>query len=133
MKFTTTVLTLALSLSTLITTSCSSSGSTAPASGVGSAPAADGSVLAKPLAAAHQSALQALAAVGANVTVNEAAYLEGKRPHKMGVMVGSGGETIKITLTAQGQQTHVSVATKKSILGIAGQKNWDAQVLAAMR
>jgi hypothetical protein len=86
------------------------------------------------LAAAHQSGLDALAKIGANVKKNEPAYLEGRRPNKIGLVVGSGGETVKIWLTAQGgAKTAVKVKTVKSFVGIAGQRNWDSEVIAAMQ
>jgi hypothetical protein len=87
----------------------------------------------KPLAGAHQSALQALAGVGAVVKQNTPTYVEGRRPNKMGLMVGSGGETIKIWLSAAGAQTQVKVTTEKSFAGMVGQKSWDSEVLAALR
>ena len=94
----------------------------------------DAIVLQKSLPEAHMSALHALSTIGAKVSSNKPGYLEGRRPNKMGLMVGSGGETVKIWLTAQGsRQTLVKVKTKKSIVGIAGQKNWDSEVIRAMR
>jgi hypothetical protein len=112
-------------------TSCSStSTSSAPPS---AAPAENAFVLDKPQTAAHQAALHALATIGAVVQKDTLAYVQGRRPNKMGLVVGSGGETVKIWLTAQGSKTSVSVKTEKSFAGIAGQKNWDAQVIAAMQ
>ena len=53
-------------------------------------------------------------------------YVECKRPNKMGAFVGSGGEIIKVSIAAVSEsQTSVNVQTKKTFMGIAGQKNWD--------
>jgi hypothetical protein len=56
--------------------------------------------------------------------------LEGKRSNKVGLMVGSGGERMKaeITVLSDGM-TEVHVQTKKTFVGIAGQKNWDDEVM----
>ena len=78
-------------------------------------------VVNKSLNASHQAALHALATIGADVKVNQPTYVEGRRPNKIGLVVGSGGETIKIWLTAQGDKTAVKVKTEKSFVGIAGQ------------
>ena len=114
-------------------TSCSTT-SEPSVSSSGSASAHNSVILNKSLAAAHQSGLDALAKIGANVKKNEPAYLEGRRPNKIGLVVGSGGETVKIWFTAQGGgKTAVKVKTVKSLVGIAGQRNWDSDVIAAMQ
>ena len=60
-------------------------------------------------------------------------HTSGFRPRKVGLFVGSGGETVGGWLEPVGeQQTRVRVDTAKSFVGIAGQKNWDAEVLAQM-
>jgi hypothetical protein len=113
--------------------SCSTTGGPSAAA-PGAAPVGSQVVLNKPMAAAHQAALHALSTIGAEVKKNEPTYVEGRRPNKMGLFVGSGGETVKVWLTAQeGEKTGVTVKTEKSFVGIAGQKNWDADVIAAMR
>ena len=49
----------------------------------------------------------------------------------MGFFVGSGGETIGLWLaTLAPDKTEVKVTTSKSVVGIAGQKNWDDAVIA---
>jgi hypothetical protein len=126
------IITLTLGLTSLSSlTSCSSTSraSSAP----DAAPAGNALVLNKPLATAHRAALHALSTIGAVVQENTPTYVEGRRPNKMGLVVGSGGETIKISLAAEGSKTAVSVKTEKSFMGIAGQRNWDAQVIAAMQ
>lgn len=51
----------------------------------------------------------------------------------MGLAVGSGNETVKVSMTGMGpQKTSVNVKTEKAMLGLAGQKNWDQQVIAEM-
>lgn len=100
----------------------------------GTESAANNVILDKSLAAAHQSGLDALAKIGANVKKNEPTYMEGRRPNKIGLVVGSGGETVKIWFTAQSAgKTAVKVKTVKSLVGIAGQRNWDSEVITAMQ
>lgn len=90
-------------------------------------------VFEQPLAKTQQAAVDALTVVGCGIKKQEPSYVEGSRPHKMGLFVGSGGETIKITLVSlEPQKTSVTVKTEKSFVGFAGQKNWDKQVLEAM-
>jgi hypothetical protein len=96
-------------------------------------PKTSGVVFAQPLEKARQGALDALVVLGFDVKKQEPAYVEGFRPRKVGLLVGSGGETVGIWLEPAGeQQTRVRVDTAKSFAGIAGQKNWDAEVLAQM-
>ena len=79
------------------------------------------------------AAIEALAETGFDVTKEEATYLEGFRPRKVGLVVGSGGETIGVWLESSGAgSTRVRVRTAKSFVGIAGQKNWDEAVLDAI-
>lgn len=90
-------------------------------------------VFEQPIAKAHQAAVDALAVVGCNIDKDEPAYVEGSRPHKIGLFVGSGGETVKVWLEAlEPQKTSVKVDTSKSVLGILGQKDWNKEVLAEM-
>lgn len=129
MKHTLTLITLSL-LSIAGLNSCASSSSSAPAE----APAGNDTVLALPLAAAQQSAVRALASIGCDIQKQDPTYVQGRRPNKIGLVVGSGGETIKVWLKSiSPTQTGVNVETNKSFVGIAGQKNWDEEVLAAMK
>ena len=92
-----------------------------------------GVVFEQPIAKAQQAAVDALAVVGCDIKKQEPTYVEGRRPNKMGLLVGSGGETVKVWLEAvEPQKTNVKVKTEKSFVGMAGQKNWDKQVLEAM-
>jgi hypothetical protein len=87
----------------------------------------------QPIAATQQAAVNALTVIGCDIKRREATYLEGHRSNKIGVTTGSGGETVKIWLTAtEPQKTSVKVQTRKSLVGSTGQKNWDAQVLDEM-
>ena len=96
-------------------------------------PKTSGVVFAQPLEKARQGALDALVVLGFDVKKQEPTYLEGFRPRKVGLLVGSGGETVGVWLEPAGeQQTRVRVDTAKSFAGIVGQKNWDAEVLAQM-
>lgn len=82
----------------------------------------------------HAAALSALSEHGFEVSTNEETYIEGKRPHKVGALVGSGGETIGVWLLAiNSETTQVKVDTAKSFVGMAGQKDWDDEVMASIR
>jgi len=96
-------------------------------------PKASGVVFAQPLEKTRQGALDALVVLGFDVKKQDPAYVEGFRPRKIGLLVGSGGETVGVWLEPVGdQQTRVRVDTAKSLAGIVGQKKWDAEVLAQM-
>lgn len=92
-----------------------------------------GAVFQQPIAAVQKAAVEALSATGFNVTKQQPAYVEGKRPRKVGLLVGSGGETVGVWLTAHGlEATEVRVDTAKTFAGRAGQKDWDGPILAKM-
>lgn len=56
--------------------------------------------------------------------------IEGKRSNKIGLMVGSGGEKMYADIKEMADgMTEVRVRTKKTFVGIAGQKNWDDEVM----
>jgi hypothetical protein len=87
----------------------------------------------KPEAVVQKAAVDALVANGFVVNKTEAEYVEGSRPHKMGLMVGSGGESAGVWLSAVGtDKTAVKVDTAKSMVGIVGQKSWNTEILAEM-
>lgn len=91
-------------------------------------------VFQQPVATVQKAAVEALSATGFNVTKQQPTYVEGKRPRKVGVFVGSGGETVGVWLTASGADaTEVRVDTARTFVGGAGQKDWDAPILAKMR
>lgn len=96
--------------------------------------AAPGVTFQQPVAAVERAAVEALSANGFTVTKQDPTYVEGTRPHKVGLFVGSGGETAGVWLTAHGADaTEVRVETAKSFAGRVGQKDWDAPILASMR
>ena len=118
---------LALLLSLLLlVTSCSS---------VPRRPGGDaGVVFRKPLPEVRAAAVSALVVCGFDIKEEESNYLQGSRPRKMGLFVGSGGESIGVWLEEQGaSRTYVEVNTAKSFVGIVGQKNWNNAVLGEMR
>jgi hypothetical protein len=102
----------------------------------GVAAAADDGVQATldhPIQVAQKAAVNALTVIGCTIKKEDPTYVEGKREHKIGVFVGSGGETVSVTLTPAGDgKVSVNIRTKKSFVGMAGQKNWDQPVLDEM-
>ena len=102
----------------------------------GVAAAADDGVRATldhPIEVAQKAAVNALTVIGCTIKKEDPTYVEGKREHKVGVFVGSGGETVSVTLTPAGDgKVSVSIRTKKTFVGMAGQKNWDQPVLDEM-
>ncbi|MBL6749120.1 MAG: hypothetical protein ISP90_01295 [Nevskia sp.] len=92
-----------------------------------------GLVYDKPAAEVQQAAVDALTANGFNINSSQPIYVEGSRPHKVGLLVGSGGETVGVWLESLSPtRTGVKVDTAKSIAGIAGQKSWNSEIVQAM-
>ncbi len=88
---------------------------------------------AQPVAKVHQVAVDSLVVLGFDVKVDKPDYVEGSRPRKVGLFVGSGGETVGVWLAPIGDAaTRVEVDTARSFVGIAGQKVWDDEVLNEM-
>jgi hypothetical protein len=88
------------------------------------------SAVAYPIEAVKKAAADALTVIGCTIKKDESTYVEGVRSRKIGAFVGSGGETVSVTLAPAGDgKTSVDVRTKKTFLGVAGQKNWDQPVL----
>ena len=86
-----------------------------------------------PVEVAQKAAVNALTVIGCTIEKEDPTYVEGKREHKVGVFVGSGGETVSVTLTPAGEgKVSINIRTKKSFVGMAGQKNWDQPVLDEM-
>jgi hypothetical protein len=93
-----------------------------------------GTVFSASPATTQQAARNALTTLGFQIKKAQPSYVEGYRPRKVGALVGSGGETAAVWLEPVGtDQTRVLVDTAKSVVGIAGQKDWDAAILAEMR
>jgi len=86
--------------------------------------------VAYPMAKVLEAARQAMLTYGCDVDAKKEKpnYLECQRGRHMGVMVGSGGEKITVTLTAKGSDTRVEVKTVKGFVGMAGMKNWSTPV-----
>lgn len=84
-------------------------------------------------ATVQKAAVDALVANGFEIDRSDTDYVGGSRPHKMGLFVGSGGESAGVWLSpVERGKTAVKVSTAKSLLGIVGQKNWDAEIIASM-
>jgi hypothetical protein len=87
----------------------------------------------QPVEQVQKAAVDALVVTGFKVNKEQSGYVEGFRPRKVGLFVGSGGETVGVWLMALGpDRTEVRVKTAKSFAGRAGQKNWDDEVLAEL-
>lgn len=87
----------------------------------------------QPLDSVREAALRALTFVGCEIKKQEAFFVSGRRPNKFGLLVGSGGETVKVFLYPESETTtHVWVDTDMSFVGIAGQQTWNARVIAEM-
>lgn len=90
-------------------------------------------VFQQPIERVQKAAVDALVVTGFDVSKQERTYVEGFRPRKVGLFVGSGGETVGIWLAEQEpNETSVRVDTAKSFVGIVGQKNWDTEILNEM-
>jgi hypothetical protein len=90
-------------------------------------------VFQQPIEKVQKAAVDAMVVTGFDVTKQEATYVEGFRPRKVGLFVGSGGETVGIWLSSIApDKTEVKVNTAKSFVGYVGQKEWDQEILAEM-
>jgi hypothetical protein len=79
--------------------------------------------------AVHAAALQALASIGCQIKKDTPEAIEAKRPNKVGLAVGSGGEKLFIAIKGLGEnRTELKVITKKTMVGIIGQKLWNLEV-----
>ena len=79
---------------------------------------------------AKQATLTAMQKNGFLLKDTSGYVLEGKRSNKIGLMVGSGGEKMMANIVPMDDgKTEVTVRTKKTFVGIAGQKNWDDEVM----
>lgn len=90
-----------------------------------------GAVFQQPIDKVQKASADALTVTGFDVKKQEATYVEGYRPRKVGLFVGSGGETVGIWLASLApDRTEVKVKTARTFAGGAGQKNWDNDVMA---
>lgn len=98
-----------------------------------SAPTAPGVIFRQSAEATQKAAVNALVVTGFDIQKTEPLYVEGFRPRRIGVLVGSGGETVGVWMEpVESTMTRVKVDTAKSLVGLVGQKNWDEEVLAEM-
>lgn len=98
-----------------------------------SAPTAPGVIFRQSAEATQKAAVNALVVTGFDIQKTEPLYVEGFRPRRIGVLVGSGGETVGVWMeNVESTMTRVKVDTAKSLVGLVGQKNWDEEVLAEM-
>lgn len=82
----------------------------------------------------HSAALEALARIGCNIKEDTGKKIEGKRPNKIGALVGSGGEVLKVSLVSKGEnKTEITVETKKTVVGMAGQKLWTEELMEEIK
>lgn len=90
-------------------------------------------VIEQPMAKVQEQAVNALVVLGCEIKKQLPNYVEGKRVRKVGVFVGSGGETIRVWLSEADGKTSVKVTTDKTFVGGAGQKNWDEETVAEIQ
>jgi hypothetical protein len=82
----------------------------------------------------HDAALVALASIGCKVKQDTPTRIEGKRSNKVGLAVGSGGEKLFVDIKDLGDgKTELKVVTKKTMVGIVGQKLWNEEVAGKIR
>lgn len=82
----------------------------------------------------HSATLEALARIGCNIKEDTGTTVEGKRPNKIGALVGSGGEILKVNLVSKGEnKTEITVETKKTMVGMAGQKLWTEELMEQIK
>jgi hypothetical protein len=90
-------------------------------------------VLAKGIADTATIANKVLSAVDASVTENTPTQIKAQRNRHIGLLVGSGGEELNVTLSpVSNSSTFVTVATKTGFVGGAGQKAWSCQIVDQM-
>lgn len=86
-----------------------------------------------PIATVKAAVIDAMKSIEFEIKKDAANDLEGKRKRHIGVMVGSGGETLAVQLKEAEEGgvkgTRVVAETKKGFVGRAGQKSWTNAVL----
>ena len=78
------------------------------------------------------AARQAMETYGCEIKKEKDDYLEGTRSRHMGVVIGSGGEKIKVRLEEKDGGTRVRVQTGKGFVGRLGKKNWPTPIYKEM-
>jgi hypothetical protein len=89
-------------------------------------------IVAYPMEKVLDAAKQALATYGCSVKKEKPDYLECTRDRHVGVFVGSGGEKVKVKLSAKGSETRVQINTGKGFVGRLGKKNWSTPIFDEM-
>jgi hypothetical protein len=90
-------------------------------------------VLTKSAADTTAIANKVLAGLDAKVTASSPTEIKAERNRHIGLLVGSGGEELNVTLQpVSNNSTFVTVATKTGFVGGAGQKAWSCQVVDQM-
>jgi len=75
------------------------------------------------------AAEDALVATGFQIDVQDPRHVEGFRPRRVGIFLGSGGERAAVWLEPQGpDRVRVLVDTGRSFVGFAGQRNWTPEI-----
>jgi hypothetical protein len=81
-------------------------------------------------ARARDIARKVLAALDSSIESETGGEIRAQRNRHFGVMVGSGGEELRITLTpVDAQRTFMTATTKTGFVGGAGQKPWSCQIV----
>jgi hypothetical protein len=88
--------------------------------------------VAYPMDKVLDAAKQAIATYGCGVKKEKPDYLECTRDRHVGVFVGSGGEKVKVKLSAKGSETRVQISTGKGFVGRVGKKNWSTPIFDEM-
>lgn len=88
--------------------------------------------VAYPMDKVLDAAKQAIATYGCSVKKEKTDYLECTRDRHVGVFVGSGGEKVKVKLSAKGSETRVQISTGKGFVGRLGKKNWSTPIFDEM-
>ena len=90
-------------------------------------------VLSRNISDASALATRVLSAVDASINETTATQIKAQRNRHIGLLVGSGGEELNVTLKpVSNNTTFVSVATKTGFVGGAGQKAWSCQIIDQM-
>jgi len=88
--------------------------------------------IAYPMDKVLDAAKQALATYGCSIKKEKPEYLECTKDRHIGVFVGSGGEKVKVKLSAKGSETRVQINTGKGFVGRLGKKNWSTPIFDEM-
>ena len=85
-----------------------------------------------PMAAVMKAARKAVQLYGCNIKKESRGYLECTRPRKVGIIMGSGGEKVKVWLSKKTNGTLVKIKTGKGMMGRLAKKNWSTPIFNEM-